>query len=307
MTARHRFRLAPLPAVVAVLFCGLGPVTGAHAQEGFASPEAAVAALVEASKAHDPARIERIFGPGSLPVLSSGDAAEDKRRLEAFVAAAGESMTLMPDGVAVQRLRIGAKGFDFPVPLRQTGNRWSFDLAAGREEIHDRTIGFNELSAIEACRAYVLAQREYVRIDRDGDDVQSYAQRIISTPGTRDGLYWPAETQSDRSPLDSRVTDVEAAKAVAGKAAPHLGYRFKILKAQGPAAPGGAYSYVINGRMIAGFALVAYPDRWGQTGIMTFICGQQGRIYQRDLGPGTAKVGAAMTRYNPNKSWTLVP
>ena len=307
MTVRHRFRLAQFSAAVALLLCGLGPVTGAHAQEAFASPEAAAAALVEASKARDTARIERIFGPGSLPVLSSGDAAEDTRRLEAFVAAAGESVTLMPDGATVQRLRIGSKGFDFPVPLRQTGDRWSFDLAAGREEIHDRTVGFNELSAIEACRAYVLAQREYVRIDRDGDDVQSYAQRIISTPGTRDGLYWPAETQSDRSPLDGRVTDAEAEKAAAGQPAPHLGYRFKILKAQGPAAPGGAYSYVINGRMIAGFALVAYPAVWGQTGIMTFICNQQGRIYQRDLGPGTAKAAAAMTRYNPNKSWTLVP
>jgi len=307
MTVRHRFRLAQFSAAVALLLCGLGPVTGAHAQEAFASPEAAAAALVEASKARDTARIERIFGPGSLPVLSSGDAAEDTRRLEAFVAAAGESVTLMPDGATVQRLRIGSKGFDFPVPLRQTGDRWSFDLAAGREEIHDRTVGFNELSAIEACRAYVLAQREYFRIDRDGDDVQSYAQRIVSTPGTRNGLYWQAETQSDRSPLDGRVTDAEAEKAAAGKAAPHLGYRFKVLKAQGPAAPGGAYSYVINGRMIAGFALVAYPAEWGQTGIMTFICNQQGRIYQRDLGPGTAKAAAAMTRYNPNKSWTLVP
>ena len=307
MTVRHRFRLAHLPAVFAVLLGGIAPASLARAQEAFASPEAAVAALVEASKAHDPARIERIFGPGSLPVLSSGDAAEDKRRLEAFVAAAGESMTLMPDGAAVQRLRVGSKGFDFPVPLRQTGDRWSFDLAAGREEIHDRTVGFNELSAIEACRAYVLAQREYFRIDRDGDDVQSYAQRIVSTPGTRDGLYWPAETQADRSPLDGRVTDAEAGQAAAGKPAPHLGYIFKILKAQGPAAPGGAYSYVINGRMIAGFALVAYPAEWGRTGIMTFICGQQGKIYQRDLGPGTGKAGAAMTRYNPDKNWSLVP
>ena len=307
MTVRHSFRLAHLPTVLAVLLGAVAPATVAHAQEAFASPEAAVAALVEASKAHDPARIERIFGPGSLPVLSSGDAAEDRRRIEAFVAAAGESTTLMPVGATVHRLRVGTKGFDFPVPLRQTGDRWSFDLAAGREEIHDRTVGFNELSAIEACRAYLQAQREYVRIDHDGDDVQSYAQRIVSSPGARDGLYWPAETQSDRSPLDGRVTDAEAGKAAAGAPVPHLGYRFKILKAQGPAAPGGAYSYVINGRMIAGFALVAYPATWGETGIMTFICNQQGRIYQRDLGPGTAKAAAAMTRYNPDRSWTLVP
>jgi hypothetical protein len=303
--ARHSFPWRF--AVAATLLAGLFLSRAAVAQQVFPSPDAAADALVKAAAAREPGFVEAIFGPGSKDILSSGDADEDQRRLEAFVDAARDGVKLESPTPDKRVLVLGSAGWPFPVPLVKQSAGWVFDVQAGREELINRTIGFNELSAIEACKAYVEAQREYFRDTHDGDGVPQYAQRIVSRPGRHDGLYWPPETQSDRSPLDGRINGDLASRAAKAsqQPEPYRGYYFRILKAQGKSAPGGAYDYVINGRMIVGFALVAFPAEWGKTGVMTFICNQQGRVYQKNLGPGTLEEGRAMTRYNPDSTWTL--
>lgn len=304
----HRSIHAFVTRLPSALFAAAGllaTLAPARAQEVFASPEAAATALVQAAAGTEPGFVDRIFGPGARDLLASGDEAEDRRRLKAFVDAAAEGRKLESPTADRRVLVLGANGWPFPVPIVKRDKGWVFDVDAGRDELLNRTIGFNETSAIGACRAYVEAQREFFRQDRDGDDVQEYAQRIISRPGRHDGLYWPAENPADRSPLEGLISTKLANRVAAGgKPEPYRGYRFKILKAQGKAAPGGAYNYVINGRMIAGFALVAYPDDWGRSGIMTFICNQQGKVFEKNLGPDTAAVAGAMTRYDPGAGWT---
>lgn len=277
----------------------------AAAQQTFPTPEAASKALLDAAKAGEPGFVERIFGAEAKDLLSSGVPEEDKERLARFNAAAAESAALVPAGDAKRILRLGRRGFDFPFPIVRKGDAWTFDVAAGREELLNRTIGENELHAIEACRTFVEAQKEYFRLDRDDDRVPEYAQRILSSPGKRDGLYWPRESQSDISPLEGRIAQSVLERRTAGTE-PYFGYNFRVLKAQGPAAPGGAHSYVINGNMIAGFALLAWPNDWGKSGVMTFICNQSGAILEKNLGPRTAEAARAITRFDPDPSWTAV-
>lgn len=275
----------------------------ALAQQVFPTPEAASAALVEAAKSGRPGFAETILGPDGRDLLSSGVPEDDRERLAAFNAEAAEATALVAAGDAKRILRVGRRGFDFPVPIVRTAQGWAFDVAAGREEILNRTIGRNELHAIEACRTYVEAQKEYFRLDRDGDRVQQYAQRIISRPGQHDGLFWPRTDQWDISPLDGRIAQSVLERAQAG-GEPYFGYNFRILTAQGPAAPGGAYSYVINGRMIAGYALLAWPADWGKSGVMSFICNQNGVVYQKNLGPRTAEAARRIRRYDPDATWS---
>jgi hypothetical protein len=296
-----RLQFCRVAVAALILFA---PAT-ARAQETFPSAEKAAQALVAAAKQGEAGFLERIFGPGAPALIRSGDDEEDRRRLADFIRLADEAIRLDARGADGRTLVLGRNEWPFPVPLVRRAQQWSFDLEAGRTELVNRSIGFNELSAIEACRAFVEAQREYAREDHDGDELREYAQRIISTAGRRDGLYWPAGDQADRSPLDSRLT--EAVLAGAAKGAPYRGYRFRILRGQGADAPGGAFGYVVNGHMLAGYALVAYPAQWGRSGVMTFICNMQGRVYQRDLGPDTAARGRAMTSYNPGRGWTRVP
>jgi hypothetical protein len=277
----------------------------ALAQERFPTPDAAAKALVDAAKHGEQGAMTRIFGPEGRPLLTSGDPEEDKRRLAAFNDAAAESVTLAPRGDNARILTLGKRNWEFPIPIARQGDAWAFDLKAGKAEIQNRTVGMNELSAIEACHTYVAAQKEYYRLDRDGDEVQEYAARILSTPGKRDGLYWDAVRQSDRSPLDGKIADSVIEAARGGKPVPYHGYYFKILTGQGPDAPGGAYSYRINGRLLVGFGLVAWPAEWRKTGVMTFVCNQQGKVYQTDLGPDTARKASRMTRYNPGRDWVL--
>ncbi len=277
----------------------------AAAQQTFPTPEAASKALVDAAKAGEPGFVERIFGAEGKDLLSSGVPEEDKDRLARFNAAAGESATLLPAGDAKRILRLGRRGFDFPIPIVKKVDSWTFDVAAGREELLNRTIGENELHAIEACRTYVEAQKEYFRLDRDDDRVQEYAQRILSTSGKRDGLYWPRGSQTDISPLEGRIAQSVLERRTEGTE-PYFGYNFRILKAQGPAAPGGAHSYVINGNMIAGFALLAWPADWGKSGVMSFTCNQSGAILQKNLGPRTAEAARGITRFDPDPSWAPV-
>ena len=283
----------------------VGLAQGAAAQERFPTPEAASKALIDAAKAGQPGFVDKIFGPGATALIASDDPAENARQRNAFNDAAAEAATLVPKGDTTRLLQIGKNAYLFPIPIVKKGDAWVYDLEAGRTELENRRIGFNELSAIEACHTYVAAQKEYFRADRNDDEVQEYAQRFISRPGRRDGLYWPPENQADRSPLDGRFSEAVLSRK-GDKPEPYNGYMFRILKGQGAAAPGGAYDYEINGRLLAGFALVAYPADWGHTGIMTFICNQQDKVYQQNLGPETAKLGASLRRYNPDSSWQLV-
>ena len=201
-------------------------------------------------------------------------------------------------------MRVGKNGWTLPLPLVKTDAGWRFDAVRGKEEMTNRRIGYDELSAIAACEPYVQAQDEYFWLDRDGNGLREYAMKFISTPGKHDGLYWPAESQADISPLDGLVEDANLAQRSSEKPEPYNGYYFRILTAQGPAAPGGAYSYLINGHMIAGHAMVAWPAVYGDSGVETFLCGQNGVVYQKNLGPSTAALGASMAQYNPDPTWT---
>ena len=292
-------------------------------QSSFASPEDAMQTLVTAAKARDRAALAEIFGPGYDKLLS-GDPVQDNRELEQFVTAVDKSARLEAAGDGKVTLTIGADNWPFPIPIVKRDGKWSFDTAAGTEEILNRRIGGNELSAIATCRAYVLAQWEYfTEGDHDTDGVAEYAQHFSSAPGQKDGLYWDTVEGEKPSPMGSLVAAARtegyplgqgrSARGAAGKDAatarhrtPYHGYFFKILKRQGPHAPGGKYDYVINGNMIAGYALIAYPDKYGSSGIMTFIVNQQGRVYQKDLGPDTLKLARAIREYDPDASWKLV-
>ena len=223
--------------------------------------------------------------------------------MKRFNDAAAEANSLVTRDENTRLLQVGQNAYLFPVPIVKNGSGWAFDLNAGRIELENRRIGLNELSAIEACHTYVAAQREYFRMDRDNDGVQQYASRFMSSPGLHDGLYWPPEDQADRSPLDGRISE---SVLKGSKSEPYNGYFFRILTGQGAAAPGGAYSYLINGRLLAGFALVAYPADWGHTGVMSFVCNQSGIVFQKDLGQRTAEIAGKMTRYNPDQSWSEV-
>ena len=278
----------------------------ARAQATYPTPEAAVKDLVDSAKAKTPGFGDRILGKEGAALLRSGDADEDAENLKEFNVAAAD-LTAIDDGPNGEKiLRVGKNGWTLPLPLVKTDAGWRFDAAKGKEEMTDRRVGYNELSAIEACKAYVAAQEEYRRLDRDGNGLREYARRFISTPGTHDGLYWPRENQADLSPLDGFAEDAGLAKRSGEKPEPYRGYYYRILTAQGPAAPGGAFSYLINGHIIAGYAMVAWPATYGESGVETFICGENGVVYQKDLGPNTAALGGSMAQYNPDASWKVV-
>jgi hypothetical protein len=266
------------------------------APETFPSADAAMQAIVTIAKTKDLAVARRIFGTDA-PHLLSGDPVEDRKDLDEFATAAQVSATLRADDDHHSTILVGAEKYPFPVPLVRDNAGWSFDTRAGVTELLNRRIGENELAAIATTRAYVVAQWEYYTTgDWDNDAVAEYAQRLASTPGKRDGLYWPTTASQTPSPLG---------ELVAGSV-PYHGYRFKVLKRQGASAPGGAHSYLINGNMIAGYALVSEPEAWGASGVMTFVVNQQGRVYEKNLGPNTAALAKAMTTYDPGAGWKLV-
>ncbi|HTB79353.1 MAG TPA: DUF2950 domain-containing protein [Opitutaceae bacterium] len=275
----------------------------------FASPEEAVKALQAATKAKDKDALHQIFGP-QVHELLSGDPVEDAAEFATFSKALAEMCILVRKSDDRIVLDIGDQNWPFPIPLVKKDGQWFFDTAAGKDEIVNRHIGEDELTAIGVCQAYVQAQRQYASEDRDGDGVLQYAQKLMSTPGKKDGLYWESAENEELSPFGPLVATAReegyGQNHQSGHRQPFHGYLFKILTAQGPAAPGGPYSYIINGNMIAGFALVAYPAEWGQSGIMTFIVNQQGRVYQCNYGEKTAELAAAMTEFNPDSQWTLV-
>jgi hypothetical protein len=295
-------RLALALIVAAPLAAAAAP------QETFATPEAAVDALMAALKADsDPAMIA-LFGEEHKDLLVTSDRAATSATRATILQAMQTLRVLKEPGPDRRVLVIGDRAWPVPIPIVRTGERWRFATEEGREEIINRRIGGNERHAIYVLRAYVDAQRAYAAVDRDGDGVLQYAQKLASTPGKRDGLHWPAGEAKGEEPSPLGPLVAESSAYLEGRAAgdPFHGYHFRILTRQGGAAPGGAYSYVINGRMLAGFAMVAYPAEYGETGVMTFIVNQNGNVYERDLGRETVKLGSTMTSFDPGNGWSLV-
>ncbi len=275
-------------------------------QESFSSPDEALKALIDALKGDNFSAVVRIFGPEIEPILHSGDPVADKDGREKFVASASEAHHFDGSGETLT-LVIGKDDWPFPIPLKKVDDHWRFDTAAGQEEILDRRIGQNELSTIQTMLAYVDAQRDFADLQRQQSGTAEYAQHILSTPGKKDGLYWPTAEGEPPSPLGPLVASARAAgyrRGAKGEGpTPYHGYYFKVLTSQGPNAPGGAVDYVVNGRMIGGFGLVAWPARYGDSGVMTFIVNHDGVVYQKDLGPQTAEVAPTITRFDPDPGW----
>jgi hypothetical protein len=276
---------------------------GAEAkQKAFATPEEATKALVSAATSGDTKALEGILGPGSRALVRSGDAVADRAGRERFVQAYGEASKLVRQNDAKAILLVGKDEWPLPIPIVKDAAGWRFDTKQGREEILNRRIGRNELSAIQAVLAYVDAQREYYLRNPQGDKLLHYAQKFTSARGKRDGLYFPTKAGEKPSPLGPLYASAKAEGYTKGDDSYH-GYHYRILRGQGPGAPGGAYDYVAQGRMIGGFALVAWPASYGSSGIMTFIVNHAGVVYEKDLGPDTAAAVKKITQFNPDKTW----
>lgn len=279
-------------------------------QKRFASPEEAVNALVAAVKADDKKEMLAILGPGGKELISSGDEVADKAGREKFLKAYDKMNKLEKASSGKMILHIGKDDWSFPIPVVAKGNTWNFDTKAGKEEILNRRIGRNELNVIEVLHAYIDAQCEYASKDRNGDGVKQFAQKIISTEGKHDGLYWEAQEGEEMSPLGPFVAQAAiegyAKKSGGINLSPFHGYYYKILNGQGKYPTGGAYDYVVNGKMILGYALIAYPAQYGNSGIMTFIVNQEGVIYEKNLGKNTVNIAKAMKKFNPDKTWRKV-
>lgn len=275
----------------------------------FATPEDGAKALLDATQSGNPASLREVFGAGGDEILS-GDKVQEASEIATFSKAIAKMCNLSKVGDDKVVLNVGSENWPFPIPLVKKDGQWQFDVAVGKDEILNRRIGEDEINTISVMRNYVNAQREYATEDRDGSGVLKYAQKILSTPGKQDGLYWETNDQSGESPFGPMIalatTQGYSAKKKTEAPVPFHGYYYKVLKSQGSNAPGGEYNYVINGNMIAGFALLAWPSIYGQSGIMTFVVNQQGMVYQKNFGPRTATVAAVMTEYNPDKSWKLV-
>jgi len=284
--------------------------TLAEDEQTFTTPQAAVTALVAATKTNDTNALYSIFGATGHDLISP-DVVQATEEYNLFVQHLTEKIDLTTNSDSKITLQIGADGWPFPIPLVKQDGQWFFDTVAGSEEILARRIGMDEIGVINVCHAYVDAQREYASQDRMGDGVLAYAQFLRSTPDTHNGLFWPANQPGEElSPLGPLIAQARVdgydrtAKMLNDEQAPYHGYYFKILTSQGRHAPGEKYNYIINGRMISGFALVAWPAELGNTGMMTFIVNQQGKIYEKNLGSKTVKIAKAMTAYDPDDTWT---
>jgi len=301
-------RLVGIVLVTVSLSASWNPAaSGAITQRRFATLEEAAQALVDAARAGDRKAMLAIFGEEGKGLVWSGDEVSDQRARERFVTAYDAKHWFDAGGGKVV-LVVGRDDYPFSIPIVPDGPSWRFDTAAGDDEIINRRIGRNELYAIQTALAYVDAQREYYTRDPDGDGLLQYAQKFASTPGKKDGLYWPTREGEPPSPLGPLVARARAEGYSKRSAAPvpYWGYYFRIVTAQGKDAPGGAYSYLAHGRLMGGFALVAYPAEYGVSGIMTFIVNQDGVVYQKNLGPKTAAIARAMKTFNPDSSWQKV-
>jgi hypothetical protein len=281
--------------------------TPAAKQRVFASPELAAQALIDAVKARDVNGMLAIVGPASKAWLFSGDPVADANDWKRFMAAYDERKAVRRDGDSKAILEVGGDDWPFPAPLVRKGASWMFDADAGREELVNRRVGRNELDTVQALLAVVDAQREYAASDADRNGFADYARRFRSSEGKRDGLYWPESAGAPRSPLGPLVA--VAAKEGYGKAqstgkpAPYRGYHYRLLTAQGPKAAGGAYDYLVSGKLLGGFAVVAYPATYGNSGVMTFMVNHDGVVYEKDLGAKTESIAAGMKRFDPDATW----
>jgi hypothetical protein len=292
-------------AMAALAMAGLGACAQKSSHAAFESPNDAVAALMEAARKADLGRLRELFGPGSEPILSSGDAVADRTARENFIRQYDAKHAVVPEGDDSATLQVGVEDWPMPVPLVRRDGKWYFDGAEGADEIVYRRIGRNELGAIAVCRGYVDAQYEYAAVDHDGEGAGVYAYRLVSEPGTQNGLYWHAAEGEPESPVGPFIAAAAAEGYTRGAGAYH-GYRYRPLFRQTENANGGAFDYFDKGVLKNGFALVAWPAEYGVSGVMTFIVNHDGVVFQKDLGEGTDTAVAAMDAYDPDSSWVAV-
>jgi hypothetical protein len=302
---------APALGLVAALV--LGVVAGCTGRGGdhlsFATAKEAAEALVLALRKDDLLSLSALLGPDSGTVLSSGDEVQDNLDRDAFVAAYEKQHTLVDAASGKKLLLVGEQLWPLPVPLVERGGRWQFDGAAGAEELVFRRIGANELGAIDVCRGYVTAQQEYAAVGRDGDPAGIYALKLISDPGTQNGLYWESaagEAMSPAGPFVAAAASEGYRAATDGRRQAYHGYYYRMLYSQGPNANGGAGEYFVDGLLTRGFALVAWPADYGVSGVQTFIVNQDGVVFQKDLGADTARAVEAISRFDPDGTWTAI-
>jgi hypothetical protein len=304
---RHLLLLCALMLAVATAL----PAVAATAKTGktFPTPEKAVQELVSALQGNDTEQLSAILGPGSSNIVSSGDPVMDRENRERFVQIYKEKHSIGKPSATKAVLVVGKQAYPFPIPMVKKGEGWIFDTKAGREEILNRRVGRNELAVIDVMRAYVEAQRDYATMDVNHNGIADFAQKIRSTPGKKDGLYWEAkegEEESPFGPLAAEAASEGYSKPQSEEPVPYHGYYYKILTAQGSHAQGGGYDYIVNGNMVLGFALLAYPAQYGSSGVMSFIVNQNGTVYQKNLGKNTASIASAMKLYDPDQSWKKV-
>lgn len=296
-------------AMAPLLFVAVAAQSPTDSQPAFPTPEEAVQALGAAAKASDLTALVALLGKGSEDLASSTDGSAARRNRDVFLAAMSQQWTLEDRDATHKELVVGHEAWPFPVPLVKGARGWTFDTAAGREEVLARRIGRNELAAIRVANTFVKAQKLYASRGHDGKPAGLYARRVASEPGTENGLYWPASPGKPRSPLGDLVAEAAVEGRLAANAkgrSPFHGYYFRMIEAQGPAAAGGARNYVVKGELSGGFAMIAWPAQPGLSGVMTFIVNQDGVVYEKSFGRDTASAVAAITRFNPDKSWTRV-
>jgi hypothetical protein len=299
-------RVAKLMLILVVLagYAGAQSIS----QSSFATPEDAATALLQALKTDDNAKLRSVFGPAFDQTFSSGDPIADRQNRQVVALAMQQAWKWAPENQSTKVLIIGGEDWPFPVPLKKKGTAWRFDTESGKAEVLARRIGANELTVIRLCQAYVLMQRQYAAQEHDGKPKGVYAGKFRSSPGQQDGLYWPVKSGQPPSPLGDLAAEA-AAEGYRGKqpSTPFEGYFFRVLTAQGKSAQGGAKNYLVNGDMSGGFALLAYPAKYGYSGVMTFIVNQNGVVYEKDLGPTTSEVARNIKEFNPDSSWARTP
>lgn len=305
---RPFYLILPVIAAIVAISALLPGLASAAKQKTFSSPEEAVKAMMQVLQVADMKGVPAIFGPGSRRLISSGDRVADEMNRTRLTGLYQEQNRIERVSNDKAELHVGRNDWSFPIPIiREGGDKWRFDTKLGQQEILARRIGRNELAAVQVCLAFVDAEREYAAEDRNGDGVKEYAQKIMSTAGKKDGLYWETRDGEPPSPMGSLVAAARHEgyhpKKMKKKMVPYHGYLYKLLLAQGKDAPGGAYEYVVNGRMTAGFAMVAYPAKYGASGVMTFIVSHSGDVYEKNMGAGTAEAVLAIKEFNPDGTW----
>jgi len=297
-----------LPTALYAVEPEAAPAIPIIAERQFSSPEEAIKALRTATEANDQTALQEIFGP-EFQDLKTGDKVQDANNAQRFAAAMNQSCHQIKERDEKITLEVGTNDWPMPIPLVKADDQWHFDTSAGKEEIFNRHIGKDELCAIGVCRAYVTAQRQYASANPAPGRTMNYAQKFKSSPGKKDGLYWPAAEHETPSPFGPLVAEARAEGYIMHRGSgqhPFHGYYFKILTRQGEAAAGGAMDYLSPGNLTGGFALVAYPEHWDQSGIMTFIVNKDGKVFQQNLGEKTSRIARVMKEYNPDGGWTLV-